>query len=80
MKLKYIVSGAVASSLLFASCGKKEKPTSQTENKEAAPVLEPTAMATMLEGKTVSLNGDAYAPTQVAQNADYYLLYFTASW
>jgi len=84
MKYKSIVSGLVMSSFFFASCG--EKKTTNTDAKDDPAVVknsgtyEPTtAVAKELVGKTVILKGGELVETQLV-NADYYFLYFTASW
>ena len=91
MKYSYLITGVVSSSLLFASCGKKQETTTHKDNKQPTtttsktPVKEekvekkPNAIMKMLEGKTSILKGDSFTPTTLV-NTDYYLLYFTASW
>ena len=86
MNTKYLLGGMLVSSLLFASCEKKESETTtttttstdQTTVTETASVPI-TVVAKELAGKTHIMKDGEYVETQI-KNADYYLLYFTASW
>ncbi len=74
MKLRNLLAVVLGSCFLLASCSKKTKKAPVESKKE---VLVPVAK--MFEGNTVKLEGDSFVPTKVG-NADYYLIYFTASW
>ena len=84
MNAKYLMGGLLLSSLFFTACEKKAEETST-----AAPADTPaisststaptTVVAKELSGKAHIMKDGEYVETQI-KNADYYLLYFTASW
>lgn len=89
MKKKYLLGGVLLSSLFLASCGEKpteanSPETDQTTAPEVVEAPEPAAapdsvVTKELAGKTHIMQGGEYVETQL-KSADYYLLYFTASW
>ena len=84
MNAKYLMGGLLLSSLFFTACEKKAE-----EASTAAPTDPPaisqtatvptTVIAKELSGKAHVMVDGEYIETQI-KNADYYLLYFTASW
>lgn len=85
MNYQYLLSGLLVSSLLFAACKKSEETTSSTTDTPSvpeastAPAVPETVIAKELAGKAHIMKDGEYVETQI-KNADYYLLYFTASW
>ncbi len=88
MNHQYLLSGLLASSLLFAACKKSEETASSTTDTSStpaaptaptAPAVPETVVAKELAGKAHIMKDGEYVETQI-KNADYYLLYFTASW
>jgi hypothetical protein len=87
MNTKHLLGGVLVSSLFFSSCEKKEaEATSAPANQTTATVpakkvaaVPTTEIAKELAGKAHIMKDGEYVETQI-KNADYYLLYFTASW
>ena len=72
---------ALIASMTIVSC-KNDNGTTKTDDSDAvvAPEAKPSVVSGSIAPVAQIFDGEKYAPTKLAHNNDYFIVYFTASW